>query len=303
MTLEELGTFLAVIDGGSLVAASRRLHVTPSTVTARLQALEQEIGQRLLHRNKSGAELTSAGFKLQRYAELMTQLWRQARSEVSLPQGLEAICNVGCEYDLWRSVGERFVDHLRAHRPDVAVSIWPGEGRVLDRWLGIGLVDIAFGYAAQQSGRYQTHLLLDEELVLVSSRLTSWRPSSRDLLRHAGYVYVDHGEEFRREHALAFAFDETVAVTIAAADWALEYLLRHGGSGYLPARHLARVTPSGRLRRVAGAPRFRRRAYLVVNAQAAAQWPWLDEALVALGAGPRRASAVRGNQRRRQRRE
>ena len=88
MNLGELQTFLEVIDTGSLAAAAPRLHVTPSTVTARINALEEQLGCRLLHRNKSGAELTSAGFRLQRYAELMTQLWRQARHDVALPPGV-----------------------------------------------------------------------------------------------------------------------------------------------------------------------------------------------------------------------
>ncbi len=57
MNLDELRTFLEVVETGSLVTAARRLHVTPSTVTARINGLEEEIGQKLLHRNKSGAEL------------------------------------------------------------------------------------------------------------------------------------------------------------------------------------------------------------------------------------------------------
>src|ERR1700739_2230818 len=144
MNLEGLRTFLQVVETRSLVAASRRLNVTQSTVTARLNALEAQIGQKLLHRGKSGAELTSAGFKFERYAQVMIQLWRQARHEVSLPKGFEGVCNVGLEFDLWPGVGQRFLDHLRKHRPKVAVALWPGERRQVDRWLKTGLIDLAF---------------------------------------------------------------------------------------------------------------------------------------------------------------
>jgi DNA-binding transcriptional LysR family regulator len=88
MDFEELNTFLEVIRTQSLVAAARHLHVTPFTVTARISTLEEKLGQKLLHRRKSGAALTSAGFKFQRYAELMTQVWRQARYEIALPPGV-----------------------------------------------------------------------------------------------------------------------------------------------------------------------------------------------------------------------
>jgi LysR family transcriptional regulator, flagellar master operon regulator len=74
MNLEELATYLKVIRTGSLVAAARHLHVTPSTVTARINTLEAKVGRQLLRRSKSGATLTSAGFRLQRYAELIIQV-------------------------------------------------------------------------------------------------------------------------------------------------------------------------------------------------------------------------------------
>jgi DNA-binding transcriptional LysR family regulator len=129
MNLHELRTFLAVVETGNLAAAAQSLNVTPSTVTARLNGLEDELGQTLLHRHKSGAELTSAGFKFKRYAEVMVQLWGQARAEVSLPKGFEGVCNVGLEFDLWRGLGERFLGHLRRENPAIAVALWPGEQR------------------------------------------------------------------------------------------------------------------------------------------------------------------------------
>ncbi|WP_297768791.1 LysR family transcriptional regulator [uncultured Roseovarius sp.] len=52
------------------------MNVTQSTVTARLKTLEDEIGQTLLNRHKSGATLTPAGAKLLQYARIMTGLWR-----------------------------------------------------------------------------------------------------------------------------------------------------------------------------------------------------------------------------------
>lgn len=79
--------------------------MTQSTVTARLDRLEDDVGQKLLHRYKAGAELTAAGFTLQRYAELMLQLWRRAKSETSLPAGVTGACNLGCGFDLWEKCG------------------------------------------------------------------------------------------------------------------------------------------------------------------------------------------------------
>lgn len=275
MNLEELRTFLEVVETGSLVAAAKRLNVTPSTVTARMNALEQEIGQKLLHRNKSGADLTSPGFKFHRYAELMVQLWRQARSEVSLPKGFACVCNIGLEFDLWQGPGRRFLEHVRSNCPDVALALWPGEQRMLDRWLSIGLVDMAFCYAPQAGERYVSRVLFDDELVMVSGAPRE-EPRFDD-----SYVYVDHGDAFRRQHAAAFPWDMTAALVVASSDWALDHILRNGGSGYLPRRHVAGLMAAGRLYEVPNAPAFSRRVYVVENAQTVRPWNWYAAALAA----------------------
>jgi LysR family transcriptional regulator, flagellar master operon regulator len=276
MNLEELRTFLEVVETRSLVAASRRLHVTQSTVTARLNTLEAEIGQKLLHRGKSGAELTSAGFKFERYAQVMLQLWRQARYEVSLPKGFEGVCNIGLEFDLWRDVGQRFLDHMRRRRPKIAVAMWPGEQQQIDRWLKIGLIDLAFCYTPQAGEDFASRVLFDDELILVSS--TRDAPPALD----AAYVYVDHGDEFRRQHAAAFPTETTSGITIASSDWAVDYLLKNGGSGYLSRRHVGPLLRHGRLHAVGDAPSFQRRIYLVESAHTVAQWPWYETAIAAL---------------------
>lgn len=275
MNLDALRTFLEVVESGSLVSAARRLNVTPSTVTARINGLEEEIGQKLLHRNKAGADLTSAGFKFRRYAELMVQLWGQARAEVSLPKGFEGVCNVGLDFDLWEGPGRRFLEHVRAEAPGVALAFWPGEQRMLDRWLSIGLVDIAFCHAPQGGERFQSRVLFDEELILVSPQ---WMEGPR---LDSSYVYVDHGDEFRRQHAAAFPGDVTSALVIASSGWALDHLMRNGGSGYLPRGHAEEGLARGSLFPVPHAPRFRRRVYVVENAQTVRAWPWYAAALAA----------------------
>ncbi len=279
MDLEELNTFLEVIRTQSLVTAARHLHVTPSTVTARISALEEKLGQKLLHRRKSGAALTSAGFKFQRYAELMTQVWRQARYEIALPPGVEGICNVGLEFDLWHNVGSRFLDQVRAQAPGIATAMWPGEQRQLQRWLGMGLIDIAFCYVPHAGEEYTSRLLLEDELILVAARAD--RADALDSAPDSVYLYVDHGDEFRRQHAEAFPESPPSPVTIAASDWALEYVLRTDSRGYLPARLVAPLLASGRLQRVEGAPSFSRRVYLVERARATRSWSWYEAAVAA----------------------
>ncbi|WP_346621753.1 LysR family transcriptional regulator ArgP [Blastococcus montanus] len=65
--LAQLRTLVAVIDEGTLEAAARRLHVTPSAVSQRLRALEVATGRVLVQRGRP-ATVTAAGEPVLRLA-------------------------------------------------------------------------------------------------------------------------------------------------------------------------------------------------------------------------------------------
>ncbi|MDX1743391.1 MAG: LysR family transcriptional regulator, partial [Ruegeria sp.] len=61
MDIELARTFLAVVETGTFFDAANRVHVTQSTVSMRIRTLEQQLGQAVFERGKSGATLTPAG--------------------------------------------------------------------------------------------------------------------------------------------------------------------------------------------------------------------------------------------------
>jgi LysR family transcriptional regulator (chromosome initiation inhibitor) len=77
MDAVQLATFQAVVEEGSFEAAARALHVTPSAVSQRIKALEQDVGQVLVRRSKPAAP-TDAGQALVRFAGQVALLEREA---------------------------------------------------------------------------------------------------------------------------------------------------------------------------------------------------------------------------------
>jgi DNA-binding transcriptional LysR family regulator len=61
MHLDLLRSFLAVVDEGSLNRAAVRRRLAQSSLTRQMQALEHEVGGRLLERGPGGVALTAAG--------------------------------------------------------------------------------------------------------------------------------------------------------------------------------------------------------------------------------------------------
>lgn len=276
MQLSFLDTFLMIVETGNLRRAADRLNVTQSTVTTRLNTLERELGQALFLRRKSGAELTSAGFKFLRYAELMVELWRQARQETALPPEIEGVCNLACHFDLWHGLGERFFELVRRNFPQVAISAWPGEQADIDRWLASGLVDAAFCYSPKLSEDRKAISLPDDRLILVSCEkraLMRWDPA---------YIFVDNGEAFRRAHAATYPDGDMPQVTFGGAVWALEHMIRHGGSAYLPQRLIESHLQTSKLHQVVDAPEFFRPVNFVYVKSASDNWHWLDSVLKSL---------------------
>jgi len=71
--LDRVRTLLAVVDEGTLDAAARRLHVTPSAVSQRIKALEQGAGRVLVQRTKP-VRLTESGEVVVRFARQLAQV-------------------------------------------------------------------------------------------------------------------------------------------------------------------------------------------------------------------------------------
>ena len=61
MDITIIRTFLAVVETGSFVSAAAHVHVTQSTVSMRIRALEDQLGVKVFARNKNGASLTKTG--------------------------------------------------------------------------------------------------------------------------------------------------------------------------------------------------------------------------------------------------
>lgn len=83
MDIQELEAFWWIAQTGSFNRAAERLYLTQPSVTARIQALEKELGQPLFERKPRGVRLTDAGRVLLPHAERVLQDIRKARQAVN----------------------------------------------------------------------------------------------------------------------------------------------------------------------------------------------------------------------------
>jgi DNA-binding transcriptional LysR family regulator len=256
MDTELARTFLVVVATGSFVAASQRLHVTQSTVSTRIQRLEETLGAELFVRNKAGTTLTPAGQQFQRHAALLTRTVEQARHEVGIVSGFRATLTIGSRIGLWEDLLLRWLPIFASLAPDVAVRAQIGFEEDLMQSLIDGRSDVCLMYTPQARPGLTIELLLEEQLVMASTRADS----SLDLA--SDYIYVDWGAEFFAHHSLAFPNFVGAPLTVNIGWLGLQRLLMNGGTGYFPARMLREHEVTGKVHRVVGAPEFRLPAYM-----------------------------------------
>src|SRR5512144_2735004 len=83
MQLAQIQGFLEVARRGNVSRAADSLRITQPALTARLQALEQEMGQQLFVRPRRGVSLTDAAQAFLPYAEQAVSALASAIAEVS----------------------------------------------------------------------------------------------------------------------------------------------------------------------------------------------------------------------------
>ena len=190
MDIELARTFIEIVSTGSFIKAADRLHVAQTTVSARVRLLEQQLGRPLFVRNKGGASLTPAGEQFLRFAPTFVQLWQRAKQQVAVPEGHSAVLTVGSEVSLWRPLLIEWVRTMRRSRPDIALRVHVDVPQDLITHVAAGLVDIAIMYAPQHRPGLEVDLVMEEELVLVTTDLAKYRDNDPQ------YVHVEWGSEF-----------------------------------------------------------------------------------------------------------
>ena len=83
MDLRQLEYFRAIIKEGSLTGAAKRCRIAQPSLSQQLRALEDELGEALVHRKPRGVEPTAAGKILLEHAERVLEEARQLRERFS----------------------------------------------------------------------------------------------------------------------------------------------------------------------------------------------------------------------------
>ena len=260
MDVELARTFLAVVETGSFFNAAGKVNVTQSTVRMRIRSLEQQLGQSVFERSKTGATMTAAGRNFQRHATTLVLTWTQAKLDAALPETLDSVLEVGAPPSLWDGFLINAIPTLKARIPNLAIKASLTTPDTLGSQLNEGTLDLAVMYRPQNTSGLAVEQLFEDEFVLVSSDDDTSADPFGD-----GYVLIDWGSEFRADHLLNFPQFPTPNLQLGIGTLGLQYLRNVPASGYFPRRAIETEVQAGWLHLIEDVPRFAYAAYAVFS--------------------------------------
>ncbi|MHB1245908.1 MAG: LysR family transcriptional regulator [Sulfuriferula sp.] len=256
MDIEQARTFLQVVAIGNFQGAAEQLHVTQSTVSARIQNLERKLGAKLFTRGKQGACLTGAGQRFVRHAQTLVRTADIARQDVGLPEGYSGGLTVSGRIALWENFVPRWVAWMREVAPSISVRLEIGFEQGIMHGLVQNTLDIGLMYTPESRPGLGQERLFDETLILVTTdKMRPWPDP--------GYIHVDWGTEFFHQFSVHFPDHPTPALSANIGWIGIRQLLMSGGSAYFPVRMVRTLLAKKRLHRVSNSPHFSVTAHMV----------------------------------------
>lgn len=146
MDVQELEAFWWIAKTGSFNKAAERLYLTQPSVTARIQALEKELGQPLFERKPRGVRLTDAGRVLLPHAERVLSDIRKAHQAIAdLASAHGGTLAVGSALTIGTYTLPKILANFKAAFPGIEVAVRTGRSQqiqqlVLDDTVQVGLV-------------------------------------------------------------------------------------------------------------------------------------------------------------------
>jgi LysR family transcriptional regulator, flagellar master operon regulator len=249
MQIDLLDTFLDLAETRSYHRTAERLHITQSTVSARVTALEQAVGSRLFNRSRAGTDLTPEGKRFEPHARALRHEWNEARRRIQIPQGAAQLLRLGIQNDLAAVYLGDWVAEFRAALPETAFYIEPDYSNQMCADLLTGILDFAVMFSPKPHP--DLHF---ESVGNVTYRMISTDTRHLADVKPDRFVFAHFSPAFEEMHRQMTPELAASPVSVGQSGSVVSLLSAMGGSGYVLDKTAAELVAGGRFRNVADAP-------------------------------------------------
>ena len=254
MELRQLNTFRAVARSLSFTRAAAVLDYAQSSVTAQIQALEDDLGAPLFERLGKRVALTESGERLLLYADKLLCLAEEARLAVPAATEPHGTLTIGAPESLCIYRLPAVLSQFRARFPRVQLIFQPGLCSQVRRALSDGLLDVGLIMEQPlQHANLTIESLVAEPLLILAHpghRLAGSREVYPGDLAGEPVVVTETGCSYRElfEKALADAGARpTMALEFGSIEAIKQCVMAGMGITILPEVSVASEVEQGRL--------------------------------------------------------
>lgn len=170
LDLDSLRCFVAVAECGGFTAAGKRLHLSQSAVSLKIQRLESTLDRRLFSRTSRSLELTAEGEVLLSYAGRLLALNQEAVERIAEP-ALEGVLRVGVVEHFGQPFLPGLIAQFKEARPNVRLTVEMGMSQDLVNALAEGGFDFVIATAGKTPSPDLKAELVTQERILLTEPL------------------------------------------------------------------------------------------------------------------------------------
>lgn len=165
----QLEAFVQVAAHHSFSRAAEALQLTQPSITARIQALERELGEKMFERGGRSVRLTDAGTILLPYAERILQMLREAKEGVEEVRSVQAgRLRLGSALTISTYVLPRILRTFHSRYPGVEVMVHTGRSEQVLNMLLSDEVQVGLAHSLVHPD-VETVDLYADEVILVAN--------------------------------------------------------------------------------------------------------------------------------------
>jgi DNA-binding transcriptional LysR family regulator len=171
LNLDQLGTFLAVMERGSFSAAAEQLRLTQPAVSLQIRQLEKRFGTPLIERVGRTARPTAAGTELLAHAERIDAAVAGALEAVGRhASGTMGRVRLGTGATACIFLLPPLLGALRRKHPGLAITVTTGNTADIVRGIEDNLIDVGLVTLPASGRMLEITAVLDDAFVAISPR-------------------------------------------------------------------------------------------------------------------------------------
>jgi LysR family transcriptional regulator, flagellar master operon regulator len=245
MQTELLETFLDLIETSSFNRTAERLGITQSTVSGRIQVLENALGRKLFSRSRAGTRPTAAGQRFAEHARAMRHEWNEARRSVQSTGDYARSIRIGMQNDLAATHAGEWIAEFRKAHPQTSFYLEPDYSNQMCADLLAGELDVAVIFTPK-------HIpdLHYENVGEIRYRLVSTHASRVAEIDAERYIFANYSPAFDRAHRQLMPDFTNAAVASGQNAAVCNLLTTLGGTAFILEESAAEMIPAGLCRYV-----------------------------------------------------